>query len=166
MTADFMGPDGEHGKAVVFERDGKVFANSADVAAFFGKSHKHVMAAIRDLIEASEGACGPNFRPTSREVTQPNGGMRLEPAYDMDRKGFSLLGMGFNGRQALKFKLRYVAEFERMEEALKERLSAPAEPQEALPPPPREFPNWPAEEWRLKLATANAYDRAYGKLAM
>ncbi len=34
------------------------------------------------------------------------------------------------------------------------------------PPTPREFPNWSPEEWRLKLATANVYDRGYGKLAM
>lgn len=165
MTADFMEPNAEHGKPVVFEQNGKVFANSTDVAAFFGKSHAHVMRDIRNLIEDSEGACRSNFGPTSREVAQPNGGTRLEPSYDMDRSGFSLLAMGFTGRQAIKFKLRYVSAFERMEEALHGRLAGPAEP-EALPPPNGEFPNWSPEAWRLKLATANMYDRAHGKLVM
>jgi prophage antirepressor-like protein len=30
---------------------------------------------------------------------------------------------------------------------------------------PRQFPNWPLDEWRLKIATADRYDRMYGKLA-
>jgi phage regulator Rha-like protein len=31
--------------------DGKTFADSRDVAATFGKNHRDVLAAIRDLIE-------------------------------------------------------------------------------------------------------------------
>lgn len=39
--------------------------------------------------------------------------------YEMDRDGFSLLVMGFNGEKALKWKLDYINAFNAMEEELK-----------------------------------------------
>lgn len=41
----------------------------------------------------------------------------------MNRDGFSLLVMGFNGQKALKFKLRYIQQFNRMENTLIELLA-------------------------------------------
>lgn len=44
---------------------------------------------------------------------------RKEIEYLMDRDGFSLLVMGFNGKTALEWKLKYIEAFNRMEEKLK-----------------------------------------------
>lgn len=85
-------------------------ASSKDVATYFGKLHKNVLADIDDLIsEAPE--CRLSFQPTSATVAMPRGGGRTSRAYDMNRDGFTLLAMGFTGAEALKFKLAYIAEF-------------------------------------------------------
>ena len=46
---------------------------------------------------------------------------RVFPEYLMNRDGFSLLVMGFTGKRALEWKLRYIDAFNRMEEELRTR---------------------------------------------
>ena len=99
---------------VVVAKDGVVFADSRDVADFFEKRHTHVLAAIRDLV-AKEPAIGTNFR--SFKINDLTG--ESTSHYEMDRDGFMLLAMGFTGEKALKWKLRYIEAFNRMEERLK-----------------------------------------------
>jgi phage regulator Rha-like protein len=41
------------------------------------------------------------------------------PMYFMNQKGFTLLAMGYTGKEAMKFKEKYINEFERMETELK-----------------------------------------------
>ncbi len=57
MTAELTLPKGgalPEGRVLVFEREGAVFANSRDVADYFGKRHDHVLQDIRHLVaEAS-----------------------------------------------------------------------------------------------------------------
>lgn len=109
------------GRELVFQRGWVVFANSVDVAAYFGKRHDHVLSKIRELIDAG---CAPHFRATSAEVAMPNGGSRSEASFDMDRDGFTLLAMGFTGQKALTWKLKYVQAFNAMEAELRAQ-SAP-----------------------------------------
>jgi len=100
---------------IVFAKDGEVFATSRDVAAFFGKNHRHVLDAIDKLIsqEASLAEGGvPNFGQTPY-VERSNG--QTYRMYEMDRDGFTLLAMGFTGTKALKWKLRYIEAFKAME---------------------------------------------------
>lgn len=54
----------------------------------------------------------------STYITQ-NG--RTFRSYDMNRDGFTLLTMGFNGREALAFKLAYISRFNEMEQELTKR---------------------------------------------
>ena len=42
------------------------------------------------------------------------------PMFVMNRDGFTLLAMGFTGKRAMKFKLDYIAAFNKMESALKD----------------------------------------------
>lgn len=46
---------------------------------------------------------------------------RMVRSYDMNRDGFTLLTMGFNGRNALAFKLAYISRFNDMEQELTKR---------------------------------------------
>lgn len=104
----------------VYTRGGIAYASSRDVAAFFGKDHKHVLRDIRQIVEDAPMA-GSNFGPcTYRAVT----GGREYPAVEMTRDGFTLLAMGFTGKTALAFKVRYIEEFNRMEAQLKARVRA------------------------------------------
>lgn len=108
---------------VVFVRDGSVYASSEDVAAYFGKSHYNVMRDIRSLI-SNDKSCALNFEGSSRPMKMPSGGTRDIAIYTMNRDGFTLLAMGFTGKRALNWKLKYIAAFNAMEEKLANRARA------------------------------------------
>lgn len=103
----------------VYTRNGTAYASSRDVAAFFEKQHKNVVRDIRVLIEDAP-SIGLNFEPVDYRDAKGE----LRPAYEMTRDGFTLLAMGFTGKTALAFKVRYIEEFNRMEAQLK----APVQP--------------------------------------
>ncbi|WP_180881883.1 MULTISPECIES: Rha family transcriptional regulator [unclassified Brucella] len=88
---------------IVSVKDGKVFANSRDVAEFFGKRHDNVLRDIRNLDMPSDLRVSM-FRPT---VLHDKYGRELD-AFDMTRDGFTFLAMGFTGKKALQFKLQYI----------------------------------------------------------
>ena len=100
-------------------QNGQVLTNSLLVAEKFGKEHKHVLDAIRELIQ---GCAETSADPMFVETIYVNEQNRQEyPMFVMNRDGFTLLAMGFTGKKALKFKLDYIAAFNAMEKALKEQ---------------------------------------------
>lgn len=97
---------------VVFARAGEVFANSRDVAAFFGKEHRNVLRDIDNLIRSEAELGMRNFEQTP--YVEPSNGQTYR-SFDMDRDGFTLLAMGFTGSAALKWKIRYIEAFNALE---------------------------------------------------
>lgn len=74
---------------------------------------------------------GPDLGCPFVELTEYHAKARRQVRFfEMTRKGFVLLAMGFTGRTALAFKSRYIDEFDRME-AQQAALKAPQAP--ALP---------------------------------
>ena len=107
----------------------QVLTNSLLVAEKFGKEHKHVLDAIRELIQ---GCAETSADPMFVETIYVNEQNRQEyPMFVMNRDGFTLLAMGFTGKKALKFKLDYIAAFNAMERSLKE-IKTPQTYAEAL----------------------------------
>lgn len=100
---------------IVFIRDGEVFANSREVAAYFDKEHRHVLRDIDNLIKAAPEVGLRNFGHTPY-VDGQNG--QTYRSFDMDQDGFALLAMGFTGAKALKWKLRYIEAFKVMRSQL------------------------------------------------
>jgi Rha family phage regulatory protein len=100
---------------IVFERNGEVFATSRDGAAYFEKEVRHVHEAIRNLISQEPSLGLASFRPF--KINDLTG--ETVSYYDMNRDGFTLLCMGFTGPKALRFKMRYIDAFNKMEAALK-----------------------------------------------
>lgn len=101
---------------------GQPAVRSDVVARHFQKKHKHVLEEIRKLIaNTPKSFHGPNFRPMFTTVKIGNGATRQEPAYLLTRDAFSLLAMGFTGKQALAWKLRYIEAFNALEQAQLER---------------------------------------------
>lgn len=100
--------------------NGIVTTTSTQVAQFFGKRHDNVLRAIRVLLR--EGASADyllNFEEMVVTRENPSGGTPISaPAYRMNREGFMLLAMGFTGKEALRWKLAYIAAFNRMEAEL------------------------------------------------
>ncbi len=98
---------------VVYRRNGQPAVSSRDVAQQFGKEHKNVMQSIRNL--AAENSATKNM---FCEGTFEDRGKQY-PMYYMNRDGFTLLAMGFTGKDALEWKLKYIQAFNAMEEKLK-----------------------------------------------
>ena len=108
---------------IVFAKDGEVFANSRDVAAFFGKEHRHVLEAIDNLLKslAAENSAASDRAFSLVPFTDESQPGRSFRSFAMTRDGFSLLAMGFTGAKALKWKLRYIEAFNAMEAELRTR---------------------------------------------
>lgn len=104
--------------AVVHVTEDRVVADSRDVASAFGRQHKVVLKRVDDLL-SDQSELRHNFMPQLFEVSQ-NSALRHYRRYDMDRKGFMLLVMGFTGAEALALKIAWIDEFDRMERALAE----------------------------------------------
>lgn len=100
--------------------------SSLDVARHFQKKHKHVLDEIRRIQSiCPKSFLGPNFRPMSIDVEIGNGAVRKDPAYRLTRDGFFLLAMGFTGKAAIQWKIRYIEAFNALERAaLKQVLAA------------------------------------------
>ena len=94
---------------ILSTQNGEPVASSRDVAKRFGKEHKHVLAAIRQLLVA-ENSATKFFHETAFEYR----GQKF-PEYLMNRDGFSLLAMGFTGKEAVQWKLKYIEAFNQME---------------------------------------------------
>lgn len=105
------------------DANGVVRVDSRVVAERFGKQHGHVLRDIDDLM-AQAPSIASNFGATSYEVAGPNGGSRRAPCYEMNRDGFSLLVMGFTGKPALDWKLKFIEAFNLMEAELKKQAAA------------------------------------------
>ncbi len=97
---------------ILSTQNGEPVASSRDVAKRFGKEHKNVMQAVANLV-AENSAAKSMFHPATFE----NRGKKY-PMYLMNRDGFSLLAMGFTGKEAVQWKLKYIKAFNQMEKQL------------------------------------------------
>lgn len=100
---------------ILSTQNGEPVASSRQIAESFGKEHKHVLTAIRQILVA-ENSATKFFHETAFEYR----GQKF-PEYLMNRDGFSLLVMGFTGKAALEWKLKYIAAFNAMEKQLAQR---------------------------------------------
>lgn len=104
-------------KDLVFKGESnQVLTSSLLVADKFGKNHKHVLDAIRELISSAEKSAVLKMFVPSTYIASNN---KENPMFIMNRDGFTLLAMGFTGEKALQFKLEYINAFNKMEEAIK-----------------------------------------------
>ena len=101
--------------------------NSKLVAEVFGKEHKHVREAIKKLLTTAENS---TVRQMFSESTYLNEQNKEQPMFVMNQDGFTLLTMGFNGKKAMEFKLKYIEAFNAMKRQIEQ--SKPSVPQNYL----------------------------------
>lgn len=108
-------------KDLVFRgQNDQVLTTSLKVAEVFEKEHKHVLDAVRKLFTAENSAVKQMFQ----ESTYLNERNQSQPMFVMNRDGFTLLAMSFNGKKALEFKIAYINAFNAMEAELKSQKPA------------------------------------------
>lgn len=103
---------------MIFERKEHAVTSSRAVAKDFKKQHQHVTQAIENLI--SENSLVKSMFEKTVYLSERG---REYKEYLMNRDGFSLLVMGFTGRDALDWKLKYINAFNAMESIIRERQS-------------------------------------------
>lgn len=120
MTTKTPSTRNENHEVSVTFVDGKATTTSLDVATHFGKRHDNVMRDIKNL-ECPDDFHALNFEEMSRKVIVGNGAEREERFYRMTRDGFTLLCMGFTGKEAAYWKVAYINAFNNMEKILIEQ---------------------------------------------
>ena len=98
------------------------------MAEVFEKEHKHVLDAVRKLFTAENSAVKQMFQ----ESTYLNERNQSQPMFVMNRDGFTLLAMSFNGKKALEFKIAYINAFNNMEAELKSQQTKQLSAAESL----------------------------------
>lgn len=98
----------------LFNQEGRILASSLEVAEKFGKEHSKIKRSIKSF-EKDVANFGEMFKLSYYEDSYG----RSQEEYNMNRDGFSLLAMGFTGKKALEWKLKYIDAFNKMEETLK-----------------------------------------------
>lgn len=104
---------------LVIMKDRQAVTDSLKVAESFDKKHKHVLETARNLA-AENSATKKMFV----ESTYVNRGKEYPMIY-MNRDGFTLLAMGFTGKKALDFKLKYIQAFNKMEQQIRNQSERP-----------------------------------------
>lgn len=93
----------------------KAVTTSLQIAETFKKQHTKVIRAIENLIEGlPQNGDTPKLFYKAWYIHPQN--HQKYPMYYMNRDGFSLLVMGFTGRKALEWKLKYIKAFNLMED--------------------------------------------------
>lgn len=101
---------------ILSTQNGEPVASSRQIAESFGKEHKDVLEAIRTKT-AENSALLEMFHLTEYTTSQN----KKLPMYLMNRDGFSFLVMGFTGKKADEWKLKYIQAFNAMEKQLAQR---------------------------------------------
>jgi Rha family phage regulatory protein len=101
-------------EGAVFLKDGCPVTTSLKVAEIFGKRHKDVLRAIRE-IDCPEEFWRRNFAP--RDYVDSRG--KTQSMYEMTKDGFMFLVMGFTGAEASAFKIAFIWRFNQMERIIR-----------------------------------------------
>ncbi|MDT2737633.1 Rha family transcriptional regulator [Enterococcus pseudoavium] len=112
-------------KNLVIMKDRQAVTSSLQVAVSFEKKHQHVLRDI-DALEKDVS----NFGQMFVEGNEPDSYGRERRVIYMNRDGFTILAMGFTGKKALQFKLKYIEAFNQMEEHIKQQAQIPTTPRE------------------------------------
>ena len=105
---------------LIFLKNNVATVDSLSVAEKFGKRHDTVLRAI----DNHRKNVAVKNRKLYREATYIDAKGETRRMYEMNRQGYELLVMGFNGDRALEWKLKYSDAFAAMEQFILKRQSA------------------------------------------
>lgn len=107
---------------LVIMHDQQAVTTSLILAEAFNKEHKNVIRAIEAKIGELKIEQSSKMFSKSKYTNSQN---KQQPMYYLNRDGFTFIAMGFTGRKADEFKLKYIEAFNRMEQALNEQQATP-----------------------------------------
>lgn len=102
---------------LVIMHDKQAVTTSLVLSEAFGKQHKHVLEAISSKINSAENSA--QYKKMFAESTYTDRSGKQNKMYYLNRDGFTFIAMGFTGRKADEFKLKYIDAFNKMEEQIR-----------------------------------------------
>ncbi|MED4373546.1 Rha family transcriptional regulator [Bacillus paralicheniformis] len=103
---------------LVFIKENIAVTDSLTIAEMFGKRHDHVLRDIENqMVLAGEEFSAPNFG----ESTYTNERGRTYPKYDLTEEAFTLVVFGYNTKEAVQTKIKFIQEFKRMKEYIQKQ---------------------------------------------
>lgn len=109
---------------VTLNENNQPTTTSKQIADVFEKEHKNILSAINSL-DIPDNFRGLNFKLSKYQSQNRNG--QILPCYEITRDGFTLLAMGFTGKKAMEWKIKFIEAFNAMEKALKVGTPAPVD---------------------------------------
>lgn len=110
---------------LVIMKDRQAVTSSLNVAENFEKRHDNT---LRDIDQLKKDVL--NFEEMFFEANEKDSYGRDRRVLYMNRDGFTILAMGFTGKKALRFKLKYIEAFNQMEDHIKQQVKIPTTPRE------------------------------------
>ena len=94
-----------------------IYTTSRKVAEHFGKNHRDVLKAIKNLLAAvpDREFAERNFAPSIYQVRGGKNTVRDELEYHLTHDGFAFLAMRFTGKQSMYWQLAFLAAFRQQE---------------------------------------------------
>jgi len=111
----------------LYERNGKAFCSSRQVAEEIGKRHADVLRAIEKITAPTSGVSADFNERNFALVTYKDAKGERRPEYLMTKDGFAILAMGFTGKKAMRFKEAYIRRFNEMEAFIRSLQAAKME---------------------------------------
>lgn len=114
----------------IFNRDGKLLADSREVAEMVEKDHRHLLRDIGGYCAALEKVAEPKIGLSDFfiEATYKDPTGRTLPCYYITKKGCDMIANKLTGAKGVIFTAKYVTRFDEMEK----QLSAPQLPQDYI----------------------------------
>ncbi|MED3466885.1 ORF6C domain-containing protein [Bacillus thuringiensis] len=114
---------------LVFESNGEVVTDSLTIAEIFGKRHDNVISDIKLQMDYA----GAEFSLLNfEESTYTNERGRKYPKYNLTEEAFTLVVFGYNTKEAVQTKIRFIQEFKHMKEYIKKQQQVPTDPMSIL----------------------------------
>lgn len=111
---------------LVIMKDQQAVTTSLNLAESFEKQHKHVLEAIEAKIQSAENSA--HYEKMFALGTYKDSRGRHQKMYFMNRDGWTFIAVGFTGRKADDFKLKYIQAFNQMEDHIKQQPQIPDTP--------------------------------------
>jgi len=105
----------------LYEKDGRPYCDSLQIADTFGKRHDNVLRDIEGL------DCSEPFRLLNFEESNYKDRGKKYPKCLLTKDGFTFLAMGYRGKKAAAFKEAYITRFNQMEAFIQSLLTTKME---------------------------------------
>lgn len=102
---------------LVIMKDRQAVTTSLNLAESFNKRHADVIRAIEEKINSAQNCV--QFQNMFAEGEYKDKSGKTNKMYYMNRAGWTFIAVGFSGRKADSFKLKYIDAFDQMEEHIK-----------------------------------------------